>query len=374
MGSTFFQEQREQSLIKARIVSKYFTAWSQVMLGVQKKQPQHAQRMAYVDLFAGPGRYDDQSKSTPVLVLETILANPELTDRVVTLFNDKDQDNVESLKASINALNGIDSLKFPPRFYNEEVGDEIAEMFANSRLVPTFFFVDPWGYKGLSLKLVSSIIKDWGCDCVFFFNYNRVNMGVNNDAIKKHMVSLFGEERLEQLQKECAGKTPTEREMIVVQALCDSLKQNGSKYVLPFRFRNEQGTRTSHHLIFLCKHFRGYEIMKEIMYSESSEKIGDVASFEYNPRDAHFKQGSIFDYLSRPLDELGDMLLEQYAGKVIDFLELYQEHSVDKPYIKKNYKDALRTLYENGRISAVDPNTGKPPRKGTFSDKMRITF
>ena len=46
----------------------------------------------------------------------------------------------------------------------------------------------------------------------------------------------------------------------------------------------------------------------------------------------------------------------------------------DVNYIKKNYKDALRTLYENGRISAVDPNTGKPPRKGTFSDKMRITL
>lgn len=65
------------------------------------------------------------------------------------------------------------------------------------RLFPPSFFVDPWGYKGLSLKLVSAIIKDWGCDCVFFFNYNRVNMGVNNDSIKKHMISLFGEERLE---------------------------------------------------------------------------------------------------------------------------------------------------------------------------------
>lgn len=374
MSSTFFQEQREQSLIKARIVSKYFSAWSRVILATQKKYPQHAQRMAYVDLFAGPGRYDDQSKSTPVLVLETILANQELSNRVVTLFNDKDQANVESLQKAINELDGINNLKYTPKFYNEEVGDEIAAMFAGSSLVPTFFFVDPWGYKGLSLKLVSSIIKDWGCDCVFFFNYNRVNMGVNNDSIKKHMISLFGEECLEQLQKECTGKTPAEREMIVVQALCDSLKQNGSKYVLPFRFRNEQGTRTSHHLIFLCKNFRGYEIMKEIMYAESSERVGDVASFEYNPRDAHFKQGSVFDYLSRPLDELGDMLLEQYAGKVIDFLELYQEHSVDKPYIKKNYKDALRTLYENGKISAVDPSTGKPPRKGTFSDKMRITF
>lgn len=374
MSSAFFQEQREQSLIKARIVAKYFSAWSRVILATQKKYPEYAQRMAYVDLFAGPGRYDDQSKSTPVLVLETILANPELSNRVITLFNDKDQDNIESLKKSISEIEGVNKLRFAPKFFNEEVGDEIATMFTDSSIVPTFFFVDPWGYKGLSLKLVSSIIKDWGCDCVFFFNYNRVNMGVNNDLIRTHMVSLFGEERLELLQKECNNKSPSEREMIVVQALCDSLKQNGSKYVLPFRFRNEQGTRTSHHLIFLCKHFRGYEIMKDIMYAESSERIGNVASFEYNPRDAHFKQGSVLELLSRPLDELGGMLLEQYAGKTIGFTELYQGHSVDRPYIKKNYKEVLRNLYDGGKISAVNPKTNKPPRKGTFSDEMLITF
>ena len=52
--------------------------------------------MAYIDLFSGPGRYDDQSKSTPLLVLETILTNADLTNWMVTLFNDKDKANIES--------------------------------------------------------------------------------------------------------------------------------------------------------------------------------------------------------------------------------------------------------------------------------------
>lgn len=199
MGNHFFQEQREQSQIKARIVSKYFSAWARVILNSQKRYSQFSQKMAYIDLFAGPGRYDDQSKSTPILVLESILRDPELTDRVVTLFNDKDTENVESLKTAINQMEGIEQLKYKPSFYNEEIGDEIAKMFNSANLVPTFFFVDPWGYKGLSLNLVSSIIKDWGCDCVFFFNYNRVNMGINNDAIRTHMTQLFGDEQLDAL-------------------------------------------------------------------------------------------------------------------------------------------------------------------------------
>jgi len=272
MDNHFFQEQREQSIIKARIVSKYFSAWASVILAMKKRFPHHPQQMAYIDLFAGPGRYDDQSKSTPLLVLDTVLANPDLASRMITMFNDKDTANVESLKNAISQIDGISQLKYDPIFYNMDVGNEIATLFHSSTLPPTFFFVDPWGYKGLSLNLVSSVIKDWGCDCVFFFNYNRVSMGINNDAIKPHMASLFGDEQLNFVRSECdKAASPAEREMIVVRELCNALKQNGSRFVLPFRFKNGEGTRTSHHLIFLSKNFRGYEIMKEIMYKESTK-------------------------------------------------------------------------------------------------------
>ena len=110
------------------------------------------------------------------------------------------------------------------------------------------------------------------------------------------------------------------------------------------------------------------------MYNESSDINDEVASFEYNPRDINYKQNSLFDLLSRPLDELQGMLLTTYSGKTVDFKELYEKHSVDKPYIKKNYKDVLGSLYECGKITAISVKTGKPPRKGTFSDDMRITF
>ena len=375
MNNQFFQEQSEQSIIKARIVSKYFSAWAKVILATQKRYPSYLQQMAYIDLFAGPGRYDNQSKSTPLMVLETILSNSDLASRMITMFNDKDTKNVESLKTAIDQLEGIDRLKYAPKFYNMEVGDEITTMLQSSNLPPAFFFVDPWGYKGLSLNLVSSIIKDWGCDCVFFFNYNRVSMGITNENIKQHMASLFGDEQLEFVRSECEkAKSSAEREGIVVQELCNALKQNGSKFVLPFRFKNDEGTRTSHHLIFLSKNFRGYEIMKEIMYKESTDKSDEIASFEYNPRDLlGGKQLSLLDYLSRPLDDLQGMLLKEYAGRTIDFMELYEAHSVDKPYIKKNYKDVLRSLFDAGEIIAISTKTGKPPARG-FADEMRITF
>jgi len=141
-------------------------------------------KIAYVDLFAGPGRYRDGTKSTPLMVLEQALNDPDMREMLVTLFNDKDEDSSNSLQRAIEELPGIDKLKYKPNVMNKEVGSEMVKLFAQMRLVPTLFFVDPWGYKGLSLQLVNAVVKDWACECIFFFNYNRINMGLNNEFVE----------------------------------------------------------------------------------------------------------------------------------------------------------------------------------------------
>lgn len=60
--SDFFDEFREQSLVKTEIVTKYFGAWAKIMISLAKKRNNN---IAYVDLFSGPGRYKDGSESTP---------------------------------------------------------------------------------------------------------------------------------------------------------------------------------------------------------------------------------------------------------------------------------------------------------------------
>jgi hypothetical protein len=44
-------------------------AWATVVIPTAKKISPSDPRIAYIDLFAGPGRYEDGSKSTPVKVL-----------------------------------------------------------------------------------------------------------------------------------------------------------------------------------------------------------------------------------------------------------------------------------------------------------------
>ena len=372
MSKHFFEEQKEQSLVKARIVAKYFSAWAKVIISTQKRHPRQPQKIAYIDLFAGPGRYKDGSDSTPLKILTMAVNDTDLRERLVSIFNDKDEQNVQSLRNTIFGIPGIKTLAHEPQIYNQEVGEGIVKMFEQMRLVPTFFFVDPWGYKGLSLRLINSVLKDWGCDAVFFFNYNRINMGLNNEAVQEHIQALFGKERMNALKAKLEALQPAQREFLIVEELCQALREYGNKFVLPFRFRNEVGKRTSHHLIFVSKHFRGYEIMKDVMAKESTSDEQGVASFQYNPADLLPQQGLLFQ-LSRPLDDLRGSLLKTFKGESITMARIYEEHSVDTPYIKKNYKDVLRALYDEKIIQAIAKN-GEPPRQGTFADSVMVTF
>lgn len=381
MADKFFDEQSDQSEVKTAIVSKYFIEWARVITGYLKNKPDR--RIAYIDLFAGPGRYRKGGvKSTPLYILEMATREPMLRDNLLTLFNDKDPENTSSLLAEIKDLPEIGSLKNPPDVRTNEVGEEIVKMFERMSLIPTLFFVDPWGYKGLSLRLINSVLKDWACECIFFFNYNRINMGLPNDAVDGHMNALFGEERADRLRDKIKSLSSRERELTIVEEICEALVEMGGKYVLPFCFKNKAGSRTSHHLIFVSKHPLGYKIMKRVMANESSTKAEGVASFEYNPATAN--QPLLFG-LTRSLDELEGLLLDEFAGRTVSMIDIFNEHNLLSPgsrhkymlpFTDKNYKDVLTAMEQAGKITGEPSYKVRPKRKGeiTCADATTFTF
>jgi hypothetical protein len=262
--------------------------------------------------------------------------------------------------------------------WNKQVGDQLAEFFEKSRTIPLFVFIDPFGYKGLSLRLINSVLKDFGCDCVFFFNYGRVNAGVSNPRVESHMQALFGVDRLEALQEEVQGLTPKQREATVVNALVETMKAEAGdrRFVLPFTFKHARQNRTSHHLVFVTKHFKGYDVMKSIMGKEAScDEDGVVGKFEFIPATSPAQQ-FLFDF-ARPITDLPLMLLEHFAGRTLSLPEIYEEHSVGKGFFEKHYRAVLIQMEKDGRIDvqgrSLSKRTGKPIMRG-FPPRLRATF
>ena len=369
---TFFESQSPHSRIKSTIVAKYFDAWAKVIKGSAKRY--HKGKMGYIDLFCGPGVYEDGSESTPILILRKAIEDPELREHLVCVFNDKDPEAIENLTSKINDLADVDSLRHKPIINNHEVGSELSAMLSSMDLIPSLIFIDPIGYKGLTLDLINATLKGWGCDVLFFFNYNRINPAITNDAVKEHVDGLFGEERAERLRRRIHKmNTPTERELLIMEYLTEALQELYGKYVLPFRFKNEYGTRTKQHLIFVSKNQIGYKIMKDIMAKESSKDYQGVPSFEYNPADRSFP--TLFEF-NKPLDKLENELVQVFAGQKMTMKEIYNKHNVGTRFIKRNYKQALNNLEESGRIKADPPQEERRKLNGqpTFADRVMVKF
>jgi three-Cys-motif partner protein len=368
----FFTESAPQSRIKARIVAQYFSVWAKVIAPTTREWG--GTRIGYFDLYAGPGRYTDGTKSTPLMVLETAIADAALSSMLVSIFNDAAPAHATTLVGEIQRLPGIEKLRHQPQILTSEVGDAMVEMFDKIRLIPSLVFIDPFGYKGLSIPLIKAMIKDWGCDCLFFFNYNRINMGLTNMVVDHHMENIFGADGIAALRERVRGRSSGERELLVIDAMVEALRGMGGRFVLPFGFRRENH-RLTHHLIFVTKHFRGYEIMREIMAPHSTRIVEGVPSLEHSLREQQTAELEL--PLTRPLDELGKRLLRKYSGRQLTVRELFEVDSVGRPYLLSNYKDALRRLEIDGRVDLDPPADRRRPLKGQPTmnpKKTRVSF
>jgi three-Cys-motif partner protein len=361
MADPFFDEPEEQSRVKAEIVVNYFEVWSKIIL-------KNSERIGYFDFFAGPGRYKTGDKSTPLLILERALASEDLTNCLVTLFNDANPEFTSILETEINALEGIDHLRYPPRVVTGQVDDELIEHFERINTIPALSFIDPWGYKGLSLRLIRAVIKDWGCEAVFFFNYNRINMGISNSLVQPHMRALFGEQRLATLGKEIAPLSGEAREIAIRWALSEALQEMGARFLITFRFRSH-GSRVSHYICFVSKNALGYRIMKEIMAKRGAVDGDGVPLLEYVPTSVG-KQLILEG--ERPLRTLQSDLLSKFAGQELTVADVYERHNVGTQFIMPNYKTALKQMEKNGQISCTPDWASR--KHDTIADRVLISF
>ena len=76
--------------------------------------------------------------------------------------------------------------------------------------------------------------------------------------------------------------------------------------------------------------------------------------------------------LQRPLDQLRASLLKDFSGRELALSEIYERHSVDTPYVMKNYKESLTQLEAEGKV--VVRSLKGIRRKGTFAGHLLVKF
>ena len=379
-SSDFFEEPEEQSRVKSAIVSKYCDTWARIVLKTQKNNELKYNRrkgiIAYLDLYAGPGKYDNGDYSTPLLIIQKAQSIPGLPERMSYYFNDSDKENINKLEKNIQDT--FPGLKSRVHCYTEKVGTNFIDfMKAKPDNTVSFCFIDPFGYAGVTRELIAASLQGWGSEVIFFFNFNRVRMAINNSTVEPHMLELFGDrlDTLRELFSTTNNYSQEEKEMRIMSMLYDSIRVAALEhagadkvYMLPFCFKAKKGSRTSHYIIQVTKHVRGFMLMKDVMAKKSSSVVDDVPNFTF--LNSEYTQGSLRELLEHPLEDLADELLNTYAGRQITTLALIEDHTIHTLFTKNNYKTVLYQLFADKRIQV----NRSPQRANTFADDIVIMF
>ncbi len=352
------------TLVKTEIVLKYFTVWSQVLRG-------SASELLYLDLYAGRGKHENGEVSTPIRLLEQASKDMFLQQNLQVILNDVKPTYCRKLQKLIGELGYTNRFKNKPKVFNTEIDEPVAERLADVKLVPTFCFIDPYGYKGLSQSLVSSVIKDFGSDCLVFLHSSGINRNITNDLDKrKDVIPIFGQNRFDELL--ALFENPRcNRISAVAEAFRAASRDVGARYSSTLQFNRPNSKRISHHLVFLSKNILGFRIMRDIMagFSLKDEGIPRYVYIEGSDtcyEQLHFKGISPMQLLKdRVLLIVGES--EKAVGSIVDEIDESEWN-----YTAKNVKTAVMTLVKEEFLKAVHP-VGKIIRKNTMPDQVLVS-
>lgn len=353
----FFENQTISSKIKASIVSEYFPSYCKII--AKKIQPKS---IRYIDLFAGPGMYNDGNPSTPVLIGNYCEKDAFLKQNVKMIFND----NVfgKQLEDNFTSKFGSDTFNHPPHFGKSTVGEnpEITKFLVKDTHVnkvnetPSLLFIDPFGYKGIETKVLSEFLKNWGNEIFIFVNTKRIHPALINDKFEELMNDLFpttlNELRNNRQYKSSVG----ERLSLIIDSLGKEYSKllNEQIYYTAFKFQEEDIDATSHYILHITKGAKGFELIKTIYndFANIGTIFDGVNTYTFDAKHYENPVEELFDVKSENIDKLKDELYGEFKGKELTSKKLFEEHHKKTLYCHHHYTHALRRLVDEQKLTS----------------------
>ncbi len=258
---------------KHRVLRAYLNAWLPVM-GQQAEKvirlTNDPPRLLLVDGFAGPGRYETGEEGSPLIMLKTLLDHDAFERMSGVEFNylfiEHDARRVAHLETELESLDLPANVKYElvAGEFEDTFGEIVEETHGKEgrTLIPTFAFIDPFGYKASSMSLAGRFLEFSRCEVLIFLPLTHVARFVGRDGQENAMNSLFGCRRWEDA-KELQGSA---RREFLLELFEERLHGQGKvEHVRSFELRTADGN--DYRLVFASQHDRGLELMKDAMWS-----------------------------------------------------------------------------------------------------------
>jgi three-Cys-motif partner protein len=312
-------------------------------------------RILFFDGFAGRGIYNDGTHGSPLIALKKLLDHSALARmsscEFIFMFVEKDPSNAELLRSALDDLKaGYDPFPTNIKVYvvegefAETAGQISAELAAQrKRQAPTFAFIDPFGYSGLSMDVIADFVQFGGSEVFVNFMVGHVQRFVLRDGQEAAIRDLFGMSPSQVMENFDNDQKRVEylRDVYVTK-LKDRAK---FPYVNSFEMKNASGN-VSYYLIHGTRHPEGVRLMKAAMW-----KVDPGAGSTFSDRLAG--REVLFE-LAPDLSPLREAILEAFAGETRVAVSAIRSFAVlQTPYRETHVIPVLTPLEKSGAITVL---------------------
>ena len=262
------------SIVKHEILEAYLKPWFPIL-------SKYNETVQYFDCFAGSGEFQNPDiRGSPIIALDClqkhILAERMSKTKFNMVFIEADEE-----RASILQKN-IDSREFPKNVQTHIVNDDFKKLmddFFGSEdspkdvtLVPTFAFIDPFGYKMIPMIHTRRILETPKCEVMINLMVDNAKRNAfadkkGNINFEKGLDALFGCHDwigVYDIPEERKGERNEFMADLYVRELTKNLSDE-FKFTLQFKMINKVG-HESYRLVFATKNALGLKLMKEAMW------------------------------------------------------------------------------------------------------------
>lgn len=378
----FFKHQTDSSRVKAAIISEYFPQYCMIIS--RRHRPE---RFGYFDMFAGPGIYDDESPSTPLLIAKKCYEEPLLRERVWMVFNDMAYG--EQLKLNFERFYPSGTFGIDPYFANRKFGEcpNIDSFLTRNTMrgfyneCPSLLFIDPWGYKDINTRVLTQFLTQWGNEVFIFVNTKRLNAAFENPLFQDDLKIVFPLTYNEVRSDKKLKGSVEERHKYMINKLADEFKRilGGMVYYTAFQFREEDQATPSHYLLHITKGAKGFDLVKRVYSKYSNVEMvlagmEDVNTYTFDPKSIKSISWFDEDFKQENIAILKDELCEEYKGQTLSTEFIFKNDQRKRMHAFTHYTAAFRQLFDEGRIDVRYIDGKKHKASVLISPWCIITF
>lgn len=344
---------------KHAILKRYLEAWMVILS--QGRFPE----ILYIDGFAGPGEYEGREPGSPMIALDTALAfRPPLKAKLHFLFVEERTDRAEHLRQLVAARDlpgNVSVIVEGGITFEAAFAARYATYQRQGRLMPTFAFIDPFGWTGAPFSVVEKILSQRSCEVFVNFMYEEINRFIGHPDQVENFNSFFGTEEWER----CVSETlPRARNRCLHDLYLRQLRSCAS-FARSFEMSNKRDV-TDYFLFYATDELLGLRKMKAAMW-----KVDESGEFRFS--DATDPNQAVLFEKTPDFAALRSQMLRAFSGKDAKIGDIEQFVLVQTAFRETHYKGILKAIEREGALQPLNPSSSR--KLGTFADpNMAVRF